>query len=84
MRTKVLSPFNFKSMVVVVYRKSKTAKKKFMTVFMNEEEPSKLLNGHARKPLIPHEYVLDEVGIGERFITLYKSKHDIKNHQIIK
>jgi len=65
-------------MVVVVYRKNERAKKRYIAAFPNEDEPSKILNGAARKPLLPHEYVLDEVGIGEIFLTLYKEKYSIK------
>ena len=66
-------------MVVVVYRKNERAKKRYIAVFPDEVEPSKLLNGAARKPLLPHEYVFDEVGIGKMFITLYKEKYSIKD-----
>jgi len=69
-------------MVVVVYRKSKTAKKKYMKVFENEETPDRIINLNARKPLIPNEYIIDEIGIGSGFIELYKKQHKIKNHEI--
>lgn len=69
-------------MVVVVYRKSKTAKKKYMKVFENEETPDRIINLNARKPLIPNEYIIDEIGIGPTFIEYYKKQHKIKNHEI--
>lgn len=69
-------------MVVVVYRKSKTAKKKYMKVFENEETPDRIINLNARKPLIPNEYIIDEIGVGSGFIELYKKQHKIKNHEI--
>jgi len=70
-------------MVVVVYRKSKTAKKKYMKVFENEETPDRIINLNARKPLIPNEYIIDEIGVGSGFIELYKKQHKIKNHEIV-
>lgn len=69
-------------MVVVVYRKSSSAKKKYMIVFENEMTPDRVLNGRARKPLIPDKYILDEVGVGESFIEHYKKQHKIKNHEV--
>lgn len=70
-------------MVVVVYRKSESAKKKYMTVFPNEQNPDRIINGRARKPLIPDEYVIDDIGVGERFIEDYKTQHKIKNHETV-
>lgn len=69
-------------MVVVVYRKSQRAKKKYMIVFENEMTPDRVLNGRARKPLIPDEYILEEVGVGKSFIEYYKKQHKIKNHEV--
>jgi hypothetical protein len=69
-------------MVVVVYRKSESSKKKYMIVFPEEQNPDKLINGRARKPLIPDNYIIDEIGIGERFIEDYKKQYKIKTHEI--
>lgn len=54
-----------------------------MTVFPNEQNPDRIINGRARKPLIPDEYVIDEIGVGERFIEDYKKQHKIKKHEIV-
>lgn len=69
-------------MVVVVYRKSKSAKKKYMKVFENEDTPDRIINLNARKPLIPNEYIIDEIGVGSSFIEYYKKQHKIKRHEI--
>ena len=69
-------------MIVVVYRKSEQTKKKYMTVFENEQTPDRIINGHARKPLLPHRYVLEEIGMGKSFIELYKTKHKINKYDI--
>ena len=53
-----------------------------MKVFENEETPDRIINLNARKPLIPNEYIIDEIGIGSGFIELYKKQHKIKNHEI--
>lgn len=70
-------------MIVVVYRKTNNSAKKYMTVFMNEQNPDRLLNTNARKPLIPDAYTIDDVGVGEKFIAIYKKQHKIKNHETI-
>jgi hypothetical protein len=70
-------------MIVVVYRKSEQSTKKYMAVFENEKTPDRIINGHSRKPLLPHRYVIDEIGMGESFISIYKSKHKIKKHEIV-
>lgn len=69
-------------MIVVVYKKSQTAKKHYLKVFMDEKTPDRIINGNARNPLIPHEYPLVEIGMGESFIDYYKSKYRIKNHEV--
>ena len=70
-------------MVVVVYRKSERSKTKYMTVFPNEQTPDKIINGRARKPMIPDEYIIDEIGVGERFIEDYKKQYKIKKHETL-
>lgn len=69
-------------MVVVVYRKSSSSKTKYMIVFENEQNPDKIINLNARKPMIPNEYIIDEIGVGSRFIEDYKKQHKIKNHKV--
>jgi len=69
-------------MVVVIYRKSEKANKKFMIVFENEDTPDRIINLNARKPLIPNEYIIDEIGVGESFINYYKSKFKIKEYEM--
>lgn len=71
-------------MVVVVYRKSERSKTKYMTVFENEQNADRIINARARKPLIPDEYIIDEIGIGTRFIEDYKKQHKITKHETIK
>lgn len=68
-------------MVVVVYRKSANSKKRYMTVFWNEQTPDRINNLNARKPLIPNKYTIDEMGVGEFFIDQWKKKYNIKKHE---
>lgn len=68
-------------MIVVVYKKSSSAKKKYIKVFENEQTPDRIINLNARKPLIPNNYVIEDIGVGETFIEYYKQKHKVKNHE---
>jgi len=69
-------------MVVVVYRKSVGSNTKYMTVFENEPNPDKIINLNARKPMIPHDYIIEDIGVGESFIESYKKQHKIKKHEV--
>lgn len=70
-----------KPQIVVVYRKSTRAKKRYMTVFNNINVDDILLE--KRKPLIPNEYILDEVGIGSSFIEDYRNKYKLYKYNTI-
>lgn len=69
-------------MVVVVYRKSSSSKTKYMIVFENEQNPDKIINLNARKPMIPNNYIIEDIGVGGRFIEDYKKQHKIKKHEV--
>jgi hypothetical protein len=69
-------------MIVVVYKKSETSKKCYIKVFQNEKTPDRIININARSPLIPNQYEIIEIGMGESFINKYKSKYKIKSHEM--
>lgn len=71
-------------MVVVVYRKTKNSKIHHMEVYPNEQTVDRINNARARKPMIPDKYIIEELGIGEGLIKLYKDKYKIKYHKTIK
>ena len=72
-------------MIIVVYKKTKNSKIHTMEVYPNEQTPDKINNAHARKPLIPNKYIIEELGIGgENMIASYMSKYGIKNYKTIK
>jgi hypothetical protein len=74
---------NSKPPVVVVYRVSERAKTHKMVVFKNHLVDD-IITTDKRKPLLPYEYVFDEVGIGgDNLIALYKKKYKIKNHEVV-
>lgn len=70
-------------MVVVVYKKSKNAIKRYVKVFKDEITPDRIINLNARKPLIPNNFVIEEIGVGEYFIEAYKKKYKVKKHEIV-
>ena len=69
-------------MVSVVYRKSAKSTKQYLVVFKNEETPDRINNLRARKPMLDNRYIIDAMGVGERFIEYYKNKYNIKNHKV--
>ena len=71
-----------KTPVVVVWRKSKNAVKKYMTVFENVRVDEVL--EEKRKPLLNNNYEIDEVGVGLRFIDDWKYKFNINKYNIVK
>jgi len=70
-----------KPQIVVVYRKSARSKKRYMTVFYDIRVDDILVE--KRKPLIPNEYILDDVGVGSSFIQEYKNKYNINKYNTI-
>lgn len=74
---------NSKPPVIVVYRVSERAKTHKMVVFKNHLVDD-IITTEKRKPLLPYEYVFDEVGIGgDNLIAQYKKKYKIKNHEVV-
>jgi len=53
-----------------------------MTVFENEQNPDKIINLNARKPMIPNNYIIEDIGVGDSFIESYKKQHKIKKHEV--
>lgn len=65
-------------MIVVVFRKRKNSKPQI--VAYTEESKMKvdtLIDSAKRKPPIPHNWYIDEIGVGESFINRYKEKYKI-------
>jgi hypothetical protein len=69
-----------KQTVVAVYRTSPRARKHNLVIF-NDTFIDELLSTRKRKPLLPFDCVIDEIGIGKNFIDRYKKKYDIKKHK---
>ena len=68
-------PAEKKLVTVVVYKKP-TGKKHYL--FTTESEIDEVLNSSKRKPLIPNNFEIVDMGIGEGFIKRFKKQYDIK------
>jgi hypothetical protein len=62
--------------IVVVYRKREKGKA-YMSVFENTNVDS-IINGRKHNSLIPTNFIIEEIGVGECFIDLYKHTYKIK------
>ena len=61
--------------VVVVYRKSTRARKYFVQMF-DSLYVDDIIDANKRKPVIPHEYELVEIGLGESYVEKYKEEYN--------
>ena len=68
-------PSEKKFTTVVVYKKP-TGKKYWMLT--TESGVDEVINSRKRNPLLPNNYEIVEIGVGEEFINLYKKQYNIK------
>jgi hypothetical protein len=68
-------PAEKKLVTVVVYKKP-TGKK--FSLLTTESEIDEVLSNSKRKPLIPNNYEIVDMGIGESFIKSFKKQYNIK------
>lgn len=62
---------------VIVYKKSKGSKQHYMLV-LEDNQIDVVNNARARKPVIPDEYEIIDMGLGESMIDLWLEKYKIK------
>lgn len=62
--------------IVVVYQKRKGGRA-YMEVFTNLRVDD-IIDTKKRKPPIPHNYEILDIGVGESFVDRYKAKYKIK------
>ena len=68
-------PTEKKIPTVVVYKKP-TGKKHYMLI--TESGVDDVIDSLRKKPLIPNNYEIVDIGIGESFIEKYKKQYNIK------
>jgi hypothetical protein len=68
-------PSEEKIPIVVVYKKP-TGKKHYLLI--SEADMDSILDNSKRKPILPNNYEIIDMGIGKSFIEKYKKQYDIK------
>lgn len=68
-------PAEKKIKTVVVYKKP-TGKKHWMLI--TEEHVDEIINGRKRNPILPDNFEIIDIGVGESFIETYKKQYNIK------
>lgn len=63
--------------IVIVYKKSKRANAKPYLEVFHDTVVDDLINLRKKKPIIPDNYEIIEMGMGESFIAKYKKKYKI-------
>lgn len=67
--------------VVVVWKKSQRSIKRYMTVF-NTATVDQINTNNARNPVIPNEYIFEELGIGKKLVHLWMDKYKISKYNL--
>ena len=62
---------------VVVVHKGPRKNSKILLQIFNNTRIDDIIDGKKRKPLIPHENEILEIGVGESFIERYKKKYKL-------
>jgi hypothetical protein len=70
-------PLEDKLKVVVVYKKRKNLTKHFISV--TEHNIDSVLNTKRKRLVLPQDYEIVEIGIGESLLNIWQNKYEIKN-----
>ena len=62
--------------IVVVHKGPKKTSKFQLEIFTNSRVDD-IIDGNKRKPPIPHQNEILDIGVGESFVERYKKKHKI-------
>jgi len=62
---------------VVVVHKGPRKNSKIQLEIFNNTRPDDIIDGNKRKPPIPHENEILDIGVGESFIEKYKKKYKL-------
>ena len=62
--------------VIIVYKKRKDLTKHFMSI--TEHNVDSILNKKRKKQLLPENYEIVEMGIGQPLISTWQDKYEIK------
>ena len=70
-------PSEEKHKVVLVYKKRKNLTKHFISI--TEHDIDSVLNAKRKRLVLPLEYEIVEIGIGESLLSIWQNKYEIKN-----
>jgi hypothetical protein len=70
-------PSEEKLKVVVVYKKRKNLTKHFISV--TEHDVDSVLNTKRKRLVLPQDYEIVEIGIGESLLEIWQNRYKIKN-----
>ena len=70
-------PSEEKLKVVVVYKKRKNLTKHFISV--TEHDVDSVLNTKRKRLVLPVDYEIVEIGIGESLLSIWQNRYNIKN-----
>lgn len=62
---------------VIVVHKGPRKNSKIVLQIFNDTRVDDIIDGNKRKPPIPHENQILEIGVGESFIERYKQKYKL-------
>jgi len=68
-------PSEVKIPTVIVYKKP-TGKKHYLLI--TESDVDTILDNSKRKPVLPNNYEIVDMGMGESFVEKYKKQYNIK------
>jgi hypothetical protein len=71
-----MSNMNATPPIVVIHKGPRKNSKIYIDIFTNSRVDD-IIDGKKRKPLIPHENEILDIGVGESFVEKYKKKHKI-------
>ena len=64
--------------VVVIYKKRKNGSGKVYMEIFKSTRLDDIIDAKKRKPPIPHNYEILDIGVGESFVERYKKKYKLK------
>ena len=70
-------PSEEKLKVIIVYKKRKNLTKHFISI--TEHELDSVLNAKRKRLVLPLEYEIVEIGIGESLLSIWQNKYEIIN-----
>ncbi len=70
-------PSEEKLKIVVVYKKRKNLTKHFISV--TEHDVDSVLNTKRKRLVLPVDYEIVEIGIGESLLSIWQNRYNIKN-----